>query len=472
MAKGNDNIVKFRTRREVNIGLVIALGILILLAVQLYRFFTTPHLSVYEVMDGSSDGEFTVPAMILRNETVYTTKNAGYLNYYFREGARVSKGSKVYSVNDSSNLRDILNMDENNSVLSSADLARLKADIRDFCMNYEDVSYDEIYRVREDFLADYLRYRDLSMLDEVENQSTGSAKGFFTAYTSQSGMITYYSDIYDGYTADRLNGTEFAEENRAVPERSSVTGLMPIDSFAYKIVDDLNWELIVAVSKENLASIIANGETVRFSIKGDDEIHEKKYETVTAGDSIFLRIPMQRFVKDYLRMRFLDVTIYINAEKGLKIPKTALVERELYQIPERFIVTGGGNEEKKVGISLEFFDSETGEAAYEFYEIDPLFSEKGYYYLTDDNLPSNRYIAAPVADGEPERAMLYTFLTKMEGVYNMNKGYAVFRRIVRITDVDGYILVKSGLAGGVSLYDHIILDTSAVSKDVILVEGD
>lgn len=470
MAK--NNIVKFRTRREVNIGLVIALGILILLSIQLYRYFTTPHLSVYEVMEGKSDSEFTATAMILRKETVYNTKNAGYLNYYFREGARVSNGAKVYSLNDSSNLKDLLNMDENNSVLTSADLGRLKSDLRDFCMNYEDASFEECYRMREDFLSDYLRYRDISMLEEVENHSAGNAKGFYTAYTSQSGMITYYSDIYDGYTADRLNGTEFFKENRVVPERASTTGLSGIDSFAYKIVDDLNWELIVELSKDNLTSVIANGTNVRFSIKGDDTLYDCKYETLTIGDALYLRIPMQRFVKDYLRYRFLEVTIYIDAEEGLKIPKTALVERELYQIPERFIVTGGGNEEDEVGVSLEFFNSETGEAAYEFYEIEPLFYEKGYYYVTDDELPAQRYIAAPQQDAEPERAMLYTFLTKMEGVYNMNKGYAVFRRIVRITDVDGYILVKSGLAGGVSMYDHIILDTSAVSKDVILVEGD
>ena len=54
----------------------------------------------------------------------------------------------------------------------------------------------------------------------------------------------------------------------------------------------------------------------------------------------------------------------------------------------------------------------------------------------------------------------------------MNKGYAVFRRIERITDVEEYVLVRAGLTGGVALYDHIVLDVSAVSKDVILIEGE
>lgn len=469
MAK-NKTIVKFRTRREVNIGLVIAFGILLLMIFQLYRYMTTPHLSLYEVLDGKTDSEFTASAMILRNETVYKTQNAGYLNFYFREGARVFKGAKVYSLNDSSSLQDVLNYNETATVLSAEDLARLKEDLRDLHREYSDVSFEKSCGKKEDFLADYLRYRDLSMLD-LASDKTSAAGGFFTAYTTQSGTITYYSDRYDGYTPEMLNGTEFLKENQVVPERSSTTGVTAIDSFVYKIVDDLDWKLVVCVPEDMLLTILASGPKLCFSISGEDTVYEKDYETITVGGQTYLQIKMQRFVKEYLRYRFLDLTIYTDAATGLKIPKTALVERELYQIPEEFIVNGGGTAKGTVGVSLEYFDSGTGDAAYEFYALEPLFHEDGYYYVTVDELPSERYIAAPSEEGEPKRVMLHTFLTKMEGVYNMNKGYAVFRRIVRITDIDGYILVKAGLAGGVSLYDHIILDASAVSKDMILVEG-
>jgi hypothetical protein len=95
-----------------------------------------------------------------------------------------------------------------------------------------------------------------------------------------------------------------------------------------------------------------------------------------------------------------------------------------------------------------------------------------FYYVAEEDFDSGQYIFSTSLTSEPERAMLYSFLTEMEGVYNMNKGYAVFRRIERITDVEEYVLVRSGLDGGVSLYDHIVLDVSAVSKDVILIEGE
>ena len=101
-----------------------------------------------------------------------------------------------------------------------------------------------------------------------------------------------------------------------------------------------------------------------------------------------------------------------------------------------------------------------------------MFFENGYYFVAEEEFDSDLYINSAGLTDEPERAMLYSFLTELEGVYNMNKGYAVFRRIERISDVEDYVLVRAGLAGGVALYDHIVLDVSVVTKDVILIEGE
>ena len=132
----------------------------------------------------------------------------------------------------------------------------------------------------------------------------------------------------------------------------------------------------------------------------------------------------------------------------------------------------GGGEADTLGVSMECYDAESGAVKPDFYEITPLFYENGYYFVAEEDMDSGQYINSAGTESEPERAMLYSFLTNMEGVYNMNKGYAVFRRIERITDVEDYVLVRAGLAGGVSLYDHIVLDVSVVTKDIILIEGE
>ncbi|MBQ3028634.1 MAG: hypothetical protein IJD26_06095 [Lachnospiraceae bacterium] len=466
----NRNVIKFRTRKDVNIGLVVAFGVLVLLVINIYRYFTTPHLSLYEVQAGSAGSEVSTVAMILREETVYRTEHAGYLNYYFREGARVPKNAKVYSVNDSSELQDILNLNEENSVLTTNDLARLKGSVRNFCAAYSDAEFSACYSLREEFLSDYLRYRDVSMLDTLDNQNT-SQGAFTTVQTPQSGVISYFSDLYDGYTKEMLTGEEFLPEKRTVPEYSKQTGISAIDSFAYKLIPEDVWQLIIRLPEDCLERIKKDGTTVTFRIPGDTVLYEKTYEELYINGEAYLVIEMDRYGSDYLSERFLDITLFLSAREGLKIPETAILKKEIYQIPERFVMPGGG-EEDVLGVSMERYDTESGEVKPDFFEITPLFYEDGYYYVAEEDMDSGQYINSAGLTSEPERAMLYSFLTEMEGVYNMNKGYAVFRRIERITDVEDYVLVRAGLAGGAALYDHIVLDVSAVTKDIILIEGE
>jgi len=469
MAKDR-NIIKFRTRREVNIGLVVAFGVLVLLVINIYRYFTTPHLSLYEVQAGSAGSEVSAVAMILRPETVYKTEHAGYLNYYYREGARVTKDAKIYSVNDSSELQDILNLNENNAALTANDLNRLKGSVRNYCASYSDAVFSECYSLREEFLSDYLRYRDVSMLDTLAGQTTAQ-NSFLTVKSPQSGVISYFSDLYDGYTKEMITGEEFLNEKRTVPEYSKQTGISAIDSFAYKLIPEESWQLVIQVPEDCMSGIRKSGTTVSFRIMGDPVLYEKPYEALHAGDGEYMVVEMDRYGADYLSERFLDVTVYLDARDGLKIPETSILTKDVYQIPERFVMPGGG-EADTVGVSMERYDAESGEIKPDFVKIDPLFYENGYYYVAEEDLDSGQYINSAGLTDEPERAMLYSFLTNMEGVYNMNKGYAAFRRIERITDVEDYVLVRGGLAGGVALYDHIVLDVSAVTKDIILIEGE
>ncbi|MCH5272148.1 MAG: hypothetical protein J1E35_00610 [Lachnospiraceae bacterium] len=471
MAKDN-NIVKFRTRREVNIGLVVAFAILVILVINIYRYFTTPHLSVYEVQAGSVGSESKTVAMILRAETVYRTEQAGYLNYYYREGARVAKGTKVYSLNDSSDFQSLLTANEETSALAVNDILRLKKEVRDFAANYSDAAFSESYNLKEDFLSDYMRYRDVSMLDALIAQSPNSFSGFLTVYAPKSGSITYFSDVYDGYTKEQITGEEFAAEKRSAPERSKPTGLSAIDSFAYKLVTEEDWQLVIQLDEYALKRIQTGEDTVIFRISGDPVLYQKPYELLWINGGAYLLVEMDRYGTEYLSERFLDITLVFDAEEGLKIPGSSVTEKEVYQIPERFVMAGGMGDEDSVGISIERFDAESGEVKPDYQEIKPLFFENGYYYIASEDFDSGSYINSAGLIAEPERAMLYSFLTNLEGVYNMNQGYAVFKRIERITDLEDYILVRSGLAGGVALYDHIVLDVSAVTKDVILIEGE
>ncbi len=54
---------------------------------------------------------------------------------------------------------------------------------------------------------------------------------------------------------------------------------------------------------------------------------------------------------------------------------------------------------------------------------------------------------------------------KLIGVYNINKGYAVFKQIKILSENDDYSIVETKTSYGIALYDHIALDGSSVVEN-------
>ena len=53
----------------------------------------------------------------------------------------------------------------------------------------------------------------------------------------------------------------------------------------------------------------------------------------------------------------------------------------------------------------------------------------------------------------------------LQGVYNINRGYTVFKRIEILSSNDEYYTIKKGSDYGLSVYDHIVLDAAAVGQE-------
>ena len=56
----------------------------------------------------------------------------------------------------------------------------------------------------------------------------------------------------------------------------------------------------------------------------------------------------------------------------------------------------------------------------------------------------------------------------LKGVYNINKGYTVFKQIEIKDSNNEYYTVTRGMKYGLSVYDHIVLDASLVHEGQIL----
>ena len=57
---------------------------------------------------------------------------------------------------------------------------------------------------------------------------------------------------------------------------------------------------------------------------------------------------------------------------------------------------------------------------------------------------------------------------KLTGVYNINKGYTIFRRIEVLYENEEYCIVKEGTSFGLSVYDRIVLNAATVDEDQVI----
>ena len=56
----------------------------------------------------------------------------------------------------------------------------------------------------------------------------------------------------------------------------------------------------------------------------------------------------------------------------------------------------------------------------------------------------------------------------LSGVYNINKGYAVFRQVKILCESEEYYIISNGNDYGLSNYDHIALDSDTVRDNDII----
>ena len=98
MAGKNGKIRQYRKPLNINLGIIIFSVIFIYIVICVFLYFTQKQIQPYEVRTGSLSVDSVYRGIALREETVVTSTDSGYINYYAREGERVGSGKLVCSV--------------------------------------------------------------------------------------------------------------------------------------------------------------------------------------------------------------------------------------------------------------------------------------------------------------------------------------------------------------------------------------
>ncbi|MBQ9119950.1 MAG: hypothetical protein IJY09_07880 [Lachnospiraceae bacterium] len=466
----NQKVVKMKKRVKLNIGTLIFIFIVVYLGASIIYSSHKKSISLYEVIQEDLAQNITLNGVITREETLYYADAAGYINYYITDGSRVKKNATICSIDANRSVYDMLGAD---SVIdfTADDMLEMKRYISAFTNEYSGSNFESIYDLKEKLSGKISELSDQKLLNQMQEivDSNGITTAFQFVNSEQAGVVSYISDSYDGLTTDMIQSSIW--DNEAFVSNSLRT-LAPVavQDAVYKLVTSDDWQITCLLTMEQYVSLQEYTQ-LQFTILEDDFTLTAPVEFIIKGSEYYMQISMSRYMVNYLSDRFLTLELVLKDASGLKIPQSAIANREFYLIPLNCL-TMGGDSATSLGITLVTYDTQTGEPFFEFNATEIFYRDENYAYIEKEDIPLGTMILSQKTDETTgmvtDEVIPINMTGELEGVYCVNKGYAQFRRIERIESNEQYVIIKKDTSRGISVYDHIALDAETVINSSII----
>lgn len=462
MAKRNNksvNLKKYKARRGFNIGIFLFAVVLVYLVVTVTAYLLEDKPSIYEVREGSIVKDNTYTGLIIRQETTVNATASGYINYYQNENSKIKYGASLYAISpDKLNLEEASSDTSSTAALSPDAQSGIVNQIQTFNESYNSSDFSSIYSLKSDIQNTLQNAYSTTKTAQLASVIENSGQDVTIGSAEQDGIISYSVDGLESLTIDNFTSKNFDKTNYKVTEladQSKITSGSP----AYRLITSDNWSVVIPL-KEKTAKEFQKSELQNVQIRID-----KDSEKMWAGFSVLERdgnyygvLSFNNSMIRYASERFLNVELILEDESGLKIPKSSVVEEQFFVIPQDYITNGGNSSSDGVMV----LDSK-GNVSFRSVDIYDT-SDNGDIYLSRDQIKSGTVIV------KPDSSDTYTIeSTKpLKGVYNINKGYAIFKKVSILCESDEYYIVQEGDSYGLCNYDHIIQNGSGISSDDIV----
>ena len=461
--KKNKKIIRYRRPLNINVGMIIFALIFVYMVFSVTAYVRRDKVKFYEVQEGSIVNNKNYTGIILRQEQVKNADRSGYVNYYVREGKRASNGTRIYSIDETGNLTSFLAENSEEKVtLTPENLAELKKQLTSFSLTYDTDQFRSVYDTKYALEAEVMEYMNFNALDNLGDQMDKADISFEQVKADQAGIVSYGVDSYEGLEPSAVSETAF--------DRSSYTKtitksgkLIEKGAPVYKIITSDLWSVVFPMTEEDTKSYgDKTSLTVEFSGRNLRTAGSFSVFTGTDGKS-FGKLDFDKYMVQFASDRYVDFEIVSDQADGLKIPVTAVTKKDFYLVPMDYVTQGGDSQ--SMGFNKELY-SQSG-ASVVFVPAEIYYSEGNNYYIemgAEDGFKAGDYIVKP---NSAERYQIGTSAS-LQGVYNINKGYAVFKQIDVLASNNEYYTVKKNMTYGLAVYDHIVLKAEAVSEGELI----
>lgn len=461
--KKNSKIVRYRHPLNINVGVIIFAIIFVYMVFSVYTYMKKDKVQFYEVAEGNIVNDTRYTGLILRDESVQKTDRAGYINYYIREGKRAAIGTRIYSIDETGSIAEY--MEENpeaNVTLTDDNISDIKRQLSAFSMDYEDRNFGEVYNLQYTLEAAVLEFVNFNALGNLDVLQAQSGSTFQQVKAPVSGVVSYSVDGYEGFDLSQISAASFDRSGytKAITKAGQ---LIEQDAPVYKLITSDDWSIVFALDEDDAAEYTGK-DRLRVNFPSNDLKTEAGFSILTGSDGRqYGKLDFNQYMIQFVSDRFVAFEIETAKADGLKIPVSSVTTKNFYLVPSEYLTQGGDT--SAAGFMKETY-SENGTSA-EFVPATIYYSTDEYVYIDmgeKSPLQAGDYVIRP---NSQDRYQIGSS-SSLQGVYNINKGYAVFKQIEILNSNDEYYTIRKGTSYGLSVYDHIVLDASTVYEGELI----
>ena len=464
-----------RRHYRLNLATIVSFVILIYLIIRSVMSFSQPSISTYEVTAQTIYETISTTGLAVREEKVVNTSSSGYITYYVADGERVAANSTIYAIDQSGAIRDRINEEAGISKLSDQDYIDLKNQITAYKSTYTDSNYDSIYDFKYALDNSIMEITNDSVISQVDEWiAKGSSNySFNQVKATESGVVSYCYDGMESISLDTINPDLFQDsENDMKQIRSS--DLYEAGSPSYRLITDENWNLVVALNDEQYQKV-KDKEYLKVKFLKDDLEVTRGVTYFDKAGKHFAVISFNKLMERYMDDRYLDIEIILQSVDGLKLPKSSLLDSELYEVPKEYAIETGSS---MYGVCFRMLTYDS-KGKKKVTDISPNIcykdDETGNYYVSEVDVSAGSVLVKnaskeDIENGNYSAEDAYTIAAtrKFDGVLTINKGFAQFVVINNLYETDDFCIAENNTEYGIHQYDHIVLDSKAIKEGQVI----
>lgn len=464
LAKKKSNVIKYHSARDVKITFIFLLFIVIYGIFRSFQLFTQEHITIYEVTEQRMAEDNMIKGIIIRDEEVFTTKDAGYINYYIGEGEKVGKNTTVYSLDENGTVYSLLTQGNVSAELSTDDSVPIRNKILSFKNAYSPDNYSQMYEFQYSMENTILQLTNTSRVSKMKKvlKDTDNTDSFSFVKAEKSGVISFSIDGMESRSVSDLTAEDFTDMTETKEQLRSDEEAKA-GSAVYKLVKSEDWHIAIALNDSQYENL-KDANTISVKFKNEGIRATARVSLFDLGKKHYADLKFDRYMVRFINQRYVEIELEFGSTSGLKLPVSAVFKQTCYKIPIEYMTNGGDGQEDSMGFVVRSYD-EKGKESFQFVDADIYRTGSKYAFVSKKSLKKGDLLVLPE---DYSNTYQVGKTGRIKGVYNVNKGYCQFKYVRILYENNEYCIVDKETPGSLSTYDHIVINPECINESDII----